>query len=337
MSTAAGAWVLTGGAWKRKGQADRTAGVAPFVLGSTKPTRANSGLPPGWVPTTTYTTTQTVTTNGATYTDCRFDNYVDIRASDVTFVRCEFRGPSPGPASTNSAAKCTDVATLRTRFEFCDFIARSPTNHFNALSGHDYTAHRCYVKNFVDGFNVYNTAAPGAASNVRLEGNCVELLSYFSPDPTQSDNATHNDCVQHQGGSGTVIVGNTLAGFVDPAVGNANEPPTTDGSGNHTGGYRYSRSPIPDGFWANAAIQFNNNVGNSMNVTVDRNWIDGGGASINVPSTACTGLAITGNRFGQHARLGSGFNIIAPSALVITVTGNVDESTGAAANHRANG
>lgn len=331
MPTAAGAWVLTGGAWKRKGQADRTAGVAPFVLGSTKPTRANTGLPSGWTPASTISSLF-VPTAGQTYEDIRFDNHAESRVANVTYRRCEFRGPAAAATASNYIVRNNYAGSSNVRYEFCDFIPQTPTQYTHSIEGHDYTLHRCYFRGAVDGPNVYNTTSPGSASNVTIEGCFIELLSYFSPCTYQSDNRTHNDCIQHQGCSGTQIIGNTLAGFLDPAIGDANEPAVTNGDGSHASGYRLSRSPIPNGFYSNAAVQFGNATGNSTNVTMDRNWIDGGVVSLNIPSTAMTGFAITNNRFGQHTN--AGVNILAPAALAMTVTGNTVESTGAAANGR---
>lgn len=89
-------------------------------------------------------------------------------------------------------------------------------HNLNAVTGHHTTVRRCLARRVVDFVGSFNNSAP-VVNNV-IEGNLLEWLVYFYS-PTlgvvhPSDYRTHNDGIQHQGGSGLIVRGNKLHGIV---------------------------------------------------------------------------------------------------------------------------
>ena len=150
-----------------------------------------------------------------------------------------------------------------------------------------------------------------------IEGNYVHDLFYAGPDPNHSDNHTHNDGVQIQGGGNIKIIGNTL----DALAGTASTL---------TSPY----FPAVTG----QAIALTPNVSAIHDLLIDRNWMDGGAQSIGgtVAQGLGSGIVISNNRFGHLQwpvnRFGSRtrWAIVLPVAP-ITFSGNVYDDSGAPA------
>jgi hypothetical protein len=106
-----------------------------------------------------------------------------------------------------------------------------------------------------------------AGPNTLVQDSYIHDMSWFASDPNQGGGPTHNDGVQaFDGVSGIVLRHNTI-----------------------------DMSTSKD---ANAAPQ-----DSASNVTVDDNWLDGGGCTLNFADhgSALPGLVVTDNRFGRHS------------------------------------
>jgi hypothetical protein len=106
-----------------------------------------------------------------------------------------------------------------------------------------------------------------AGPNTLVQDSYIHGTSWFASDPNQGGGPTHNDGIQaFDGVSGITLRHNTID---------------------------MSTSKDP-----NAALQ-----DSASNVTVDNNWLDGGGCTLNFADhgSALPGLAVTNNRFGRHS------------------------------------
>lgn len=294
-----------------------------FVLGATKPSAQNTGLRnPATL--TVYNGDITVTTAGTVIENLDIYGTVSIRTADVTVRNCRIRGkPFTLPATpVQYLVECRHGSCVNARIEHCELRSDYDNYLVTGIIGHDYTAHRNNIYQVVDGLGIYKTQDPGGPVNVTLTGNYVHDLIYYTEAGVgapvhPSDTQTHNDCLQIQGGSNTLVYGNNFQGFFSTTMGqNAGRPQ------------------------ANAAIQYNNNVGATTAMTVQRNWLDGGGSSINGGSTAGTNIGeISSNKFGHNqAQQGGGYNdtvaiVLTPTTTCVTAN-NVYEDNGIAVTTR---
>lgn len=291
-----------------------------FTLGTTKPDATNVGLTGST--STILTGTRTYGTAGQTVQDTRFDGFVNVTASNVTFINCDFRGPAVFTAIDRGLVNCNTNTASGVLFQRCRFSPQTPTPGLDGIFGQGFTAERCEVFYTEDGFGLYRS--DGAAVNVDLKGNWVHDLLYSAPGkPLTPADGSHCDCVQlHQNPRNINIIGNRFEGFVATTIGDWN---ATD----------YAYYP---GRWSTSCIMYSPNSTTLQNVAVDSNWIDGGAVGLNFGNwTSGSGLTVTNNRWGRDFRLGEAFTIIAKSALSITITGNIREDDSTPYNARQNG
>jgi hypothetical protein len=106
-----------------------------------------------------------------------------------------------------------------------------------------------------------------AGENTLVQDSYIHDMSWFASDPNQGGGPTHNDGVQaFDGVSGVTLRHNTI------------DMSTTENG--------------------NSALQ-----DSASGVTVDDNWLDGGGCTLNFASHghSLAGLVVTNNRFGRHS------------------------------------
>ncbi|WP_146845946.1 right-handed parallel beta-helix repeat-containing protein [Cellulomonas terrae] len=125
-------------------------------------------------------------------------------------------------------------------------------------------------------------------NNVTIQGSWLHDNLHYEVDPAQNNTPSHDDSIQIQKGSGIKIVGNSISGAF------------------------------------NTGIQFTQDQGIVSNVTVDRNWADGGGCTVNLAEKGkgpFQGVVITNNTFGRDTKVAN-CAIIAPTTTVLTTSGN---------------
>jgi len=168
---------------------------------------------------------QVVTVAGTTIEDKDIYGKVTVRAANVTLRNCRIRGNAT-QSSNSGLVDATHSSVSNLLIEDCTLAAGTPSVWWTGIIGHDYTARRCNISQVVDGFGVYNTANPSAHSGVLIELNYVHDLSCISPDPNHSDNKTHGDVVQIQGG-GYVIIRNNHFDATPSSTSTAGVKPTS--------------------------------------------------------------------------------------------------------------
>ncbi|WP_235523267.1 right-handed parallel beta-helix repeat-containing protein [Cellulomonas sp. Root485] len=125
-------------------------------------------------------------------------------------------------------------------------------------------------------------------NNVTIQGSWLHDNLHFEVDPAQNNTPSHDDSIQIQKGSGIKIVGNSISGAY------------------------------------NTGIQFTQDQGIVSNVTVDRNWADGGGCTVNLAEKGMgpfQGVAISNNTFGRNTKVAN-CAIIAPTTTVLSTSAN---------------
>lgn len=176
------------------------------------PNAATTGVPAGWIPTTTRTTDLRVTTAGSVVEDLRLVNAsLIIEAANVTIRRVEIQG---GKINNYAGSTCRNGLLL----EQVSLI-RSPGQVTNAqgegaLSAGGYSARRVKIDNLPEGFRVGGSPNCGPAS---ISDSFVKI----SP-PDQCSN-WHGDGLQGYGG-GALTVRNLTIDFVESGSCNGTAP-----------------------------------------------------------------------------------------------------------------
>jgi len=251
-------------------------GRASLVMGSYEPDDQTTGVPAG-TSLTTLSGNQVITTPNTTLFRRDITGKVSIRAANVSVLECRVRGTNADTSSTG-LIDCTNSACVNAIIEDCTITPDLPGNvHYTGILGHDYIARRNRIYNTCDGFGVFETGAPGTDSLVTIEANSVGPLGWWYPDPDHSD-GSHNDCIQLQGGIGTIVRWNRLYGYQSMEVGDAityggREDPRFDPIGN---------AGNPTQTQTMSGVMMNANVGDPYDVEIYENWVYGGEFGLNI-------------------------------------------------------
>ena len=268
-------------------------------IGTTKPTADLTGTLPG----STLIPVSGMTNTVAGY----FENY-DFQgpfinqAPGVTVLRnCRIRRlVDPGSA--------TGVVTNQRFDSFlvlidCEISCTVSTPFVTGVLGGNITALRCKVHDVVDMFGIYCTDTdPTGPTNTVIEGCYGYDLTYYSPDASHvdTDNNTHNDGIQLQGGSGMVARGNWFdmtqgpLSYYDPVLGH------------------------PSGGLIGQGVTVTPTRGATHSFLIEANWLNHGirGVIAEGPLVNISG-SVVGNRFGRAIL----DNPAAPYGPIVTRTG----------------
>lgn len=319
-----------------------------FTLGTTKPNASNTGL---IAPTTSIISTADVTysTPNQVIENVLFLGNVRVTATNVRFYNCEFLGKNS--TTSNHIVRANDVAQAGVVFERCKFSSRYLPDTDGSLGahggvmGHNMTFIRCDFSGACDGIGI-------VGSNVLVQGCYFHDFWFTSPNADHLTDGNHCDGIQGHGMSmsNITIDGCTIEGLVDDSLPNsqAQFPPVYSGANLISGNSWYDDFPHWSAYtdfdyppWATSAVLFGySGTPTLSNLTITRNWLDGGGyAAINLsPSWVngnATNIVVTNNRLGAHQR--DGYLLICKNTLTVTLTGNTYEADGTAANTRRNG
>ena len=320
------------GTWSRilRGGQPLEDSVEAFILGTTKPTSANTGLNVEGISVGSLTTVNgnvTHSTNDMTYENMRFTGYVNVTGKRITYRNCWFNG---SPAADTALVRCINSNVEAIRFENCLFEPSSyatdaDTALENCIFGHDFILSRCELLGGIDIIGLYSGVALSTpARNIQILGCYMHDMTYFSPDSGHSDNQTHNDGVQVHGGVHDFLMyGTRIDATINPAVGAASTPPTTV-DGQHMGGNKqYPWLTSMSAFMLTPA----NTTAGVNNFVVDNSWLGGGTVIFNWSRSDGTNVRISNNRWTRGTKLGDDFTILMKVAQPATITGNYYEDT----------
>jgi hypothetical protein len=319
------------------------------AIGAYRPSATTTGIPAGTTLTTigpsqTFTATsgQILTTSAAgdlviTVANVTLDSLdlhvrVVVKAANCTIQRCIVRGPASIAVNT-ACIDATNGAVFTLLVQDCVLVPQTPSIWLNGLSGHDFTMLRTEIRDVVDPIGTWNSALPGRDLKVRIEQNWFHSIAYFTPDVNHSsDNQTHNDGTQIQGGLNCIYRGNSVESYYGP---NGSGQPSNTG-------------PTPSG-WPNpslSCILFNNNVGVTGAHIIEDNWLMGAYIPVNCGGAPGRDLGrMWRNRFSGDSLTPSGG---VPHTITLrsdqtcdtgdgTANQNVFDDTGAAVLVRHNG
>lgn len=296
-----------------------------LVIGTYKPDASNTGIYPGTTLTPqtsdiTYSTKQTISNM-----DFQCSVFLTAGAANSTFINCLFR--SNGVDNSGSPGTITGPSQnlLGATFIDCTFdLTGRESAWIHCIQGSNFTLKRCHLTRGHDGVGLVS-----AGGNVNILG-CWIHNSYVdgwaAGDPTEpsfSDNRTHNDCIQFHRGGNYVVRGNFLGGLRKYYV--------KDGSP--------SSISIPDSAddFDNSCILIQQEVDNTPanhmhDVLIEKNWFQGGAASINIGykngNPLTDNIVIQNNRFIRRISPGGGFYIYQNSAATPTLINNVFDDDG---------
>lgn len=219
--------------------------LSSFVLGSTFPQASvNAGVDPS-ITLTPYTGTSAGgtlnVTTPTTFTNIDFGTtHIKRNTTGLRFINCKFTNSVNGGNIIDlTSAGHTDTYLYRCTI---DNVAQWSPN-CSGLVGSGFVAERCVIKNTVDAVDPYvPSSLPDGAINASLKGCVLGPMSWFWAPTTgvvhPSDQKTHNDAVQWQGGRGLNIEGCYVIGQYSTTIGTG-----TPNSGNDTSGIGASASP----------------------------------------------------------------------------------------------
>jgi hypothetical protein len=298
-----------------------------FTLGTTKPTAANTGAgvirayPTGTAGTLTgnqsfssgtvtgQTINGNVTLSGtAQLMDCVVHGHLIMNDSATVAENCVIDGYLTAPTGHTWMVDSTNATQGgRAQIRYSTIVGRVTSYYLNGIGKRNFYAYRCDVSGVVDTLRIEPTGV-GGVGNVLVEGCFTHDMQYCSPDPTHTDDMSHDDGCQLRGGTDITLTGNTIHGNWSSTVGTNPQP------------------GIPSNL---SCIMLTPDI-DQIVATFDRNWFDYGVDLVNggdADLTSASILAFTGNRFGRHYTR-KPFNVKA--TVTLTDTGNVWEDTGAA-------
>lgn len=188
-----------------------------------------------------------------------------------------------------------------------------------------FTAYRNNIYNVEDPFRIHNFNGTGSDLNVEVYANYAHDFIVVTPDPyndrTATDNRTHSDGLQIEGGNGANIHGNAIWSMA-----------STDGTSNVQ--WAMSTSPFasaPSGTsgarahpQALSVLIVTPSVSNVTNLKFNYNWCYGGEIAVNIASSsnASTTGEIIGNRFDRNQWFATN-TVNVYNGAAFTISGNV--------------
>ena len=289
-----------------------------FTLGTTRPTALNTGVPFG-TELTKVTGDITTTAANQVIENQEVFGFIDVQHANVTIRNCRVRGrdtgngyvvggltlpatPSGSPVGDGAYAREIPSSGIRALIrgdsaaatglliDRCTLAPDFPSWWCYAVFARDTTVNRCDITRSGDGITVRGGACT-------ITGNYIHDLILFDMDYDQRESSpawwSHNDGVMVQGGSGTVILGNSfimkMTGERTGVMAAAGYPELQYGAGVTVAAFQ-------------SAVN---------NLTVNKNWFKGGAACFqaNEPNTVAgwTGASdvigtVTGNRVTHDQR-----------------------------------
>jgi hypothetical protein len=280
-------------------------------LGTVEPNASNTGVLPDVARTPAASEIVTLSTEGQTYENKDVPCQIRIRAKSVTVRNVRVRGvcstASGQPGSGASLINATHAAVDDAVIEHVTLKPDTPRPDWNGVNGHDFTLRFVDISHTVDGVGVWNTNGPKGVdgkylpyrTGVVIRQSYIHDLSWFTgPAPGvvhPSDTETHNDDIQHQGGTHSIIEGNTLVGRFARQTAHwrsttTSEPYTSVALGSLPGGGPHQALPDRgNGTEANgrynwddiACLMIGDEVGPTYELTFNGNWCYGGNYAVN--------------------------------------------------------
>lgn len=287
------------------GSADAASSALPYgPYGSYKPTAATTGVRSG---TTLIPYTNqfgaivngdlVLSTAGVTISGYDIPAFIVVKADKITIENSRVRGPATLPTvGTRNLISAYDLKATNLTVQDCTLAPDVADHNSQGIQGRSFLAQRNDIYDTVDGIDPLGDAT--------ILANYIHDLAWFAPDSNHTDNHSHNDCVQLEGGSATVQY-NNLEGFLSPTFADGPARP-----------YDQANSVM---------LAVADTTPPTTNLVVSSNWIDGGQVSINIGAGTYTSLGtIDKNIFGDNQAYSPDAILLnsARASIGLTITGN---------------
>jgi hypothetical protein len=283
-------WFPRGSRLVRRNRQPIIPGRGSLVVEVDMPDADNTGVLPG-VPRTTYGGSLTITTPNTVLQDLNIAGNLRIRTYGVRIRNCLITGEATPVVAGAALIDADHASCLDLEAEDCSLIPTAPSRLLDGMRGHDFKASRIYVKNTVDYFGVRNPSNGELPLNVEIKQCFGEKMSYFSPDPGHSDNQTHNDGVQIQGGRGPLLIqGNRFIARYSTESGVGTTPRPDRGSGTEADGRLNWGALTCIQFTDFPNDNYTEDIGPGGEIRVWGNWLEGGKRSLNAGSAENTNV-----------------------------------------------
>lgn len=303
-----------------------------FVSGITKPGPTNTGV--GIIaaaPTTVHSGDYNLTGSNQTVQNLIITGRLIVTGANNTVRNCKIQGSN---ITSSERAVVQTTGGTGTIIEFCEIYCSTGWGGANGVGNRNFTLRRSNIHHTVDPIrinNEANSANPAADVAVTIADNWIHDVVLKTPDPlyARSDNKTHSDNIQIEGGANILITGNRIDGYH-----------STDGTSNVVN-VDSSGKPVSSGGTphpqSGAAIMLSprTTAWRISNLTINNNWIYGGEISISGASglNSSTTGTINRNRFDRGQFWGGNTQVYLASSATGLVTGtaanaNVFEDTG---------
>ena len=252
---------------------------------------------------------------------------------------CIIRGNNTINTSGTGTALGHNYKLSNTVFEWCSFDASGNENSFlDGISGGEFVVRYSEISRGVDGIHLTQGSVTAECCRIyhghyfawwNDAGAAVRTTSftdyggttYNPPFPSQSSGDVHSDGIQMAGSSGNIIRGCYIGGERGSATTSLIDPTV---QADYVAMVAHDNA---DGY-KNAAIIINALQANPIGALIEKNWLHGGAARLNLSTNGTDllgGLTVQNNRF---MRSGYGFYIYAQTGNLATYTNNVYDDTG---------
>lgn len=241
----------------------------------------------------------TLSTPNTTISGYDIPAFIVSKADKITIENCCVHGPAVLPADgSRNMINAYETQSTNLVVRDCTLFASVPDHNSEGMQGKSFLAARNNIYNVVDGIDPLGDGST-------ILANYIHDLAWFSPDSNHSDNHSHNDCVQLEGGSATAMY-NNLEGFLSPTAGDGAARP-------------YDQTNSAMLMSAMTAVA-------TTNLVISHNWIDGGQVAVNVGPGTYTNLGtVTDNIFGDNQYY-DGVTVLlnaTRASIGLTLSGNV--------------
>lgn len=294
----------------------------PFLVDVTEPTALNTG--PRVAPTTNVSGDVTLTT-AQVYSGKIVTGRIIIPQSATGLIVIQDNRVDCSSISLTSQKNVIEIhqntgATVVIRFN--ELIGQVG---MIGVGNRRHTTYRNNIHHVEDFFRLHNSGGTGTALDAEIYANYCHDMIMVTPDPyndrTATDNRTHSDGVQIEGGTGANIHGNAIWAMA-----------STDATSNVEWAMNASPYQSVVTGTANARVHpqglscliVTPSVSTVTGLKFNRNWCYGGDISINIASSsnASTAGEIVGNRFDRNQWHATN-TVNVYNGATFTITGNV--------------
>lgn len=324
-------WDMIGGVLKRRGY-EQIPGFEPFLAGDVKPIGSadvglvrNVGPRPG-VALTRYDGDIVLT---PTSVITGLDIYGQVTGRSGIVRDCIIRGPLHA-TTTRAMAVGTSYNFGGALFEYCRFDGTGRESEWtDCIDGGSYTARYCELTRGVDGAHC-DTVGNGIVEMCRIYNGFYDSFWNDAAGTVrpghiaQSSGDTHSDGVQLLQNAGWIIRGCYIGGARSNTTSASQLDPMVPADK-----VIIDARNLDNQDFNNAGIIVNT-VGVKVGALIEKNWISGGAAMLNIATSASDkldGVTVRNNRFIRQSPA-YGFTIYASADHQVALSGNVYDDTG---------